>query len=144
MDRPDPRGAVSSVIKILRKATRLVQLAPFAYLCFYAAYMLFGVFASEEALCVVDSLLTISPLTTGGMLVASHLFKLCRWHRIACLLPVSSQVEGYIDSFIITFTQEEVLLINTAIGLAVVAFLFLAIRHFWYGRQGHRSNQAKP
>lgn len=42
MENPDPRGAVSSVIRILRKATRIVQLAPFAYLAFYAAYMLLG------------------------------------------------------------------------------------------------------
>ena len=135
MDNPDPHAAVSNVIKILRKATRLVQLAPFAYLCVYAAYMLFGGFASEEALCVVDPLLTISPMATGGMLAASHLFKLCRWHRIACLLPATSQVEGYIDSFVITFTQEEVLLINTAIGLVSLVFLVLAIRHFSRGRK---------
>lgn len=134
MESPDQSGAVGSVIRILRKATRIVQLAPFAYLVFYVVYMLFGYFASEEALCIADSLLTISPFTTGGMLVASRLFKLCRWHKIACLLPMSSQVEGYIDSFIITFTQEEIIFINTAIGLVSLIFLALAIRHFVYGK----------
>ena len=134
MSNPDPSGAVSSVIRILRKVTRIVQLAPFAYLVFYVAYMLFGYFASEEALCVADSLMTISPATTGMMLAGSKLFKLCRWHKTACLLPMTSQVEGYVDSFIITFTQEEIIFINTAIGLAALAFLVLAIKHFFYGR----------
>lgn len=134
MEAQDQSGAVSSVIRILRKATRIVQLAPFAYLVFYVAYMLFGFFASEGVLCVADSLLTISPATAGMMLVGSRLFKLCRWHKTACILPMSSQVEGYVDSFIITFTQEEIIFINTAIGLAALAFLILAIKHFFYGR----------
>ena len=135
MEAPDPSGAVSSIVRILRKATRIVQLAPFAYLVFYVAYMLFGYFASEEALCVADSMLTISPATTGMMLAGSRLFKLCRWHKAACLLPMTSQVEGYVDSFIITFTQEEIILINTAIGLAALAFLILAIKHFTHARR---------
>ena len=135
MDSPDPHGAVSNVIKILRKATRIVQLVPFAYLCFYAVYMLLVCFASEETLCLADSLLTISPVATGGMLAASKLFKLCRWHRIACLLPSSSQLEGYIDSYLFTFTQEEILLINSLIGIAALAFLVFAYRHFFaYGK----------
>lgn len=131
MDSPDLQGAVSSVIRILRKATRLVQIAPFAYLLFYAAYLLLGAFASEEILCFADSLFTLSPVATGGMLVASRLFKLCRWHKCACLLPCSSQVEGYIDSFVFTFTQEEILAINIIIGVATLAFLALAYRHFF-------------
>lgn len=134
MENSDPSGAVSSVIRMLRKATRIVQLAPFAYLAFYVAYMLFGFFASEEALCVADSLLTISPATTGMMLAGSRLFHLCRWHKTACLLPMTSQVEGYVDSFIITFTQEEIIFINTAVGIISLLFLILAIRHFAYGK----------
>ena len=134
MEAPDPSGVVSSVIRILRKATRIVQLAPFAYLVFYVAYMLFGYFASEEALCVADNLLTISPATTGMMLVGSRLFRLCRWHKTACLLPMTSQVEGYVDSFIITFTQEEIIFINTAIGIISLLFLILSVRHFAYGK----------
>lgn len=134
MEAPDPSGAVGSIVRILRKATRIVQLAPFAYLAFYAAYMLLGYFASEDALCVADSILTISPATTGMMLVGSRLFRLCRWNKAACLLPMTSQVEGYVDSFIITFTQEEVILLNTAIGIISLLFLILAIRHFAYGK----------
>lgn len=135
MDSPDPHGAVSSVIRILRKATRIVQLAPFAYLCVYAAYLLLGYFASEEALCLADSVLTVSPITTVGMLAASRIFKLCRWHRIACLLPTSSQVEGYIDCYLFTFTQEEILAINIMLGLVALTFLILAIRHFSNARK---------
>ena len=131
MDSPDPHGAVSSVIRILRKVTRIVQLAPFAYLVFYVVYMLTCNFMPENVLCVADAVLFVSPATGGGMLVASRLFKLCRWHKAACLIPFSSQLEGCIDSFVITFTQQEITLINSAIGLAALAFLVLAYRHFF-------------
>ena len=134
MDSQDPRSAVSSVIAILRKATRIVQLAPFAYLAFYVAYMLGGLFIPDDFLCSLDKVAGVSPLTTGMMLVGSRLFKLCRWHKIACLLPMSSQVEGYVDSFIITFTQEEILCINISIGIIALVFLVAAIRHFAYAR----------
>ena len=135
MDSQDPSGAVSSVIKVLRKATRIVQLAPFAYLVFFVAYMLFGWAVQDEALCMIDKVAGVSPLATGGLLVGSKLFKLCRWHKVACLLPFSSQVEGFIDSYIITFTQNEVILINTAIGMLSLLFIILAVRHFSHGRK---------
>lgn len=47
MDSQDRQGAVSSVIKILRKATRIVQLAPFAYLVFFVVYLILGSFEPE-------------------------------------------------------------------------------------------------
>ena len=133
MDRQDQDGAASSLVRLLRRVTRIVQLVPFVYLFFYSAYMLLGSFLSEEVLCLADSVLFVSPVTTGGLLVASRIFKLCRWHRAACLLPMSSQVEGYIDSFVFTFTQEEIIIVNLLIGLSAIIFLFVAIRHFVHG-----------
>lgn len=135
MDSQDPRGAVSSVIKVLRKATRIVQLAPFAYLVFFVVYMLFGWAVQDEALCMIDKVAGMSPLATGGLLIGSRLFKLCRWHKVACLLPFSSQIEGFVDSYIITFTQNEIILINVAIGILSLAFIFAAVRHFTHGRK---------
>lgn len=112
-----------------------MQLAPFAYLVFYAAYLLTCAFASEELLCLADSIMTVSPVTTFGMLVASRLLKLCPWHKVACLLPTSSQVEGYIDCYVFTFTQEEIIFINAALGILALVFLIAAIRHFTDGRK---------
>lgn len=135
MDNPDPRhDAVKSVFAILRRATRLVQLAPFAYLCFYAAYLLTGTFVEDSALSIADGIMLLSPVTTIGLLVASRLFKLCTWHKVACLLPTSSQVEGFIDSFVFQFTQQEVSLINALLAAAALFFLASAIRHFAHGR----------
>ena len=134
MEAPGPSDAASRVIGILRRLTRVVQLIPFIYLLLYAAVMLLGGFASEETLCIADSVLVMSPIATGGMMAASKMLKLCRWHKIACLIPTTSQVEGFVDSFVFTFTQEEILLINVSIGIIAIVFFILAFRHFIYGR----------
>ena len=134
MDNQDPRNAVKVAFGILRRMTRIVQLLPFAYLLLYAYYMLACPYLSEDTLCLLDAIITVSPITTILFLLASGLLKLCAWHKIACLLPTSSQVEGHIDSFVMTFTQEEVIFINAAIGIIAVAFFIAAIHHF-YGRK---------
>ena len=133
MEAQDRRNAVSEVVSVLRRATRIVQVAPFVYLVFYAAYMLFGGFVSEETLCIADSFLTMTPTVIGGMLVLSRLFRLCVWHKVACLFPSLSQVEGYVDSYVVTFTQNEILIINITLGLCALAFLFIAVKHFTHG-----------
>ena len=131
MDNQDPRSAVKAAFAILRKATRIVQLAPFAYLCFYAAYLLAGSFVEDNLLGFADSVMLLSPVTTIGLLVVSRLFKLCPWHKIACLLPTTSQVEGYIDSFVFPFTQQEIIYINAALGILAIVYVIAAIKHFY-------------
>lgn len=134
MDSPDLRSALSSVVGTMRKATRLVQLAPFVYIAFFSMYMLLGWSLPEGALCIVDSMLSVSPSVTAALLVASRLFKLCPWHRAACLIPMTGHVETYVDSYIVTFTQSEIILINAVVGILTLAFIIRAFKHFFYGR----------
>lgn len=108
-----------------------MQLAPFAYLVFYATYMLAGSFLEDDLLCLADSVMTVTPVAVFGMLVASRLLKLCPWHKAACLLPTTSQVEGYIDSYVFTFTQEEIVFINMSLGIFVLIFIVMAYLHFF-------------
>ena len=135
MESRDQRNAANKLVHILKKGTRLVQIAPFVYLLLYGVYMIMSTFASDEFLSFLDSVLAVRPLTIIGMLVASRLFELCIWHRIACLLPGTSHIENYIDNYIITFTQEEVITINLIIGLLSLLFLVKTHRHFFYGRE---------
>lgn len=135
MESQDQRNAVSRLVAILKHVTRIVQLVPFVYLCFYALYLLLSCFAGEGLLTFLDNILTVQPLTILSFLIASKIFNLCIWHKIACLLPSSTQIESYIDNFIITFTQEEVLIINMSIFSIIVIFLILSFRRFLnYGR----------
>lgn len=138
MDNQDHESAVKTVVTVLRKATRLVQLAPFVYLGFYGLYLILGSLIPEVVLNIADALFIASPLTIVGMLMLSSLFKLCRWHKIACVFPALSQVEGFVDNNIITLTQLEVLYTNLAIGILALTYLSFAIRHFIYGAKRPR------
>lgn len=135
MDSQDPRSAVKHLVWVLRKATRWTQYASFAYLLLFSLYLLLCAFIPEVVLTLLDYLALGSPAVAVGMLAVSHLFKLCIWHKIACTIPLLSNIEGYIDSFIITFTQEEVIVINAILGIASLVFIILAIRRFTYGRK---------
>lgn len=132
MDNQDPRGAVSNLVAVLRRITRIVQMVPFAYLVFYAVYLMLNITASDVVVGWLDSFLTVTPLASAGMLFASRLLKLCRWHKIACIIPSTSDVGTYIDSNIFQFTQAEIVALHIVTILVSVGFLILANRHFFY------------
>lgn len=141
MDSPDPKGAVSRLVAVLRKVTRIVQLLPFAYLLLLAVYLLTECVLPGWALDIADNVLNAPVVAIIGMLGAGKLLKLCNWFRTACLLPVTTKIESWVDSFIITFTQGEVITINTIIGLIFLTYIYLAYRHFFHGKQtpSHRN-----
>lgn len=135
MESPDQRaGAVSSLVKILRRITRIVQIAPFAYLLLLGICLLFESILPDWLFRLSVNLLNTPVYMIVGMLFLGRWLKLCSWFRTACLLPFTTKVEGYIDSFVFSFTQNEVVIINTAIGILFIAFLFLTFRHFFHGR----------
>lgn len=143
MDSRDRRSAVEAVIGVLRRLTRIVQVAPFVYLAIYAPYLLFSWLLPDSVLGFLDSIIFVSPVASGGMLVLSRILKLCKWHKAAVLIPLSSQTESFVDGFVFTFTENEIIFLNTAIGITAVLFLYLAHNHFLNdGRKGYSLRNA--
>ena len=141
MENQDQRSAVSAVIGILRRLTRLVQLVPFVYLILYASYLLISWFLPDSILGLLDSIMFVSPATSGGLLVLSRILKLCKWHKAAVMIPFSSQIESYIDIFVFTFSELEIIVINAVMGIAVIIFLILANKHFFH--DGRKANPVR-
>ena len=135
MDSQDPRGAVSNLVRVLRKATRAAQFVSFIYLGVFSLCMTFCAFIPDGILSLLDVLMAATPAVAVSMLAVSRLFKLCIWHKVACTIPLLSNIEGYIDSFIITFTQQEVIVINAILGITSLVFIILAVRRFSNGRK---------
>ena len=134
MDSPDQRaGAVSSLVGVLRKVTRIVQVAPFAYLVLLGVYLLTESILPRWALGLLDNIVDAPVYTTVCMLVFGRMLKLCAWFRTACLLPFTAKAECYVDSFVYTFTQNEVAIVNAATGILFIAFVIVTIRHFFHG-----------
>lgn len=135
MENRDQRaGAVSSLVKILRKVTRIVQVAPFAYLLLLGVCLLFESILPDWAMRLSVNLLNTPVYTIVGLLCLGRWLKLCSWFRTACLLPFTTKVEGYVDSFVYTFTQNEVVFVNAVIGVAFLVYIYVSFRHFFHGR----------
>ena len=134
MESPDQRaGAVSNLVAILRRVTRIVQIAPFAYLLLLGVCLLCEGVLPDWMFGLATNLLNAPVYMTAGLLFVGRWLKLCSWFRTACLLPFTAKVEGYVDSFVYTFTQNEVVVINTVTGILFLAFVFVTIRHFFHG-----------
>ena len=132
MDSQDQRvGAVSRLVSTLRRITRLVQLAPFVYLCLYIAYLLLCDFVTERLVGFADAAVCVSSAVSVFMLVLSSLLQLCSWHKIACLLPYIPKLESYIDEFLFQFTQNEILFMHIATMVLFAVFLFVSFKHFF-------------
>ena len=135
MDSQDQSGAVSKLVVILRKITRIVQMLPFVYLLLLAVYLLTECLLPDWALGIADNVLNAPVAAIIGVLGTGKLLKLCRWFKAACVMPVATKVESWVDSFVFTFTQSEIILINTSLGIFFLAFLYIAYRHFFYGKR---------
>ena len=131
MDNQDQKGVVSHLVAVLRKMTRIMQVLPFAYLLILAVYLLTESVLPDWTLRVADNVLNVPCMAILGMIGIGRILKLCVWHRAACLLPISTKVESYVDSFVITFTQNEVILFNTCLGILFLGFIAFAYRHFF-------------
>ena len=141
MDSQDQRAAVRKLTKILRKVTRIIQWIPFVYLGVYAIASFSEARLTDELLCLRDSIGAVTPAVNVGFLVFSRLLQLCRWHRIACILPLSTPAVDYVDNYVIQFTQNEVVALNISLGIISLLFLILANRHF-FGNGRKRTHQA--
>lgn len=135
MESPDRnQGAVSNLVKILRRITRTVQIAPFVYLLLILVCLLTESVLPDWALRVFDNLLNVPVYAPIGFLFLGRMLKLCSWFRTACLLPFTTRIEGYVDSFVYTFTQNEVVIVNAVTAVVFLAFVFFTFRHFRHGR----------
>ena len=133
MDNQEPGSVVKGLVDILRRVTRVTQIAPFVFLLFLAFYLLTEYILPGWALRIADNVLNVPVYIIACMLGFGRLLKLCRWYITACLLPLLTKVASYVDSYIITLWQEEVIIVNTILGIGYLVFLVCAYRHFFGG-----------
>ena len=90
---------VIRVIKIAQKATFVVKVTPFVYALLFMMCLIAYMFTSDEVQTILDTIFYVSPITIIFALILSKTFKLCKWHRLECVLPLLPQVIVMIDLF---------------------------------------------
>lgn len=86
-------------VKIAQNATFVVKIMPFVYALIFMACLITYMFASDEVQTILDTIFYVSPITIIFALILSKTFKLCKWHRLECVLPLISQITVMIDLF---------------------------------------------
>jgi len=100
-----------------------VRLFPFIYtallVVLYTAYS----FSSGVILDLIDYLAFVSPLVILAHWVYSRILKMCKWHRIACALPLIPQSVDLFDAYV--YHLEHYAWIVTAATITITLILFL-------------------
>ena len=128
--KTDNRDAIKYVVSKLRDITLAVQIIPFAYTFIYIITLILYLFASEEVLTILDTLLYVSPIIIICMLVESKVLKLCRWHKTACALPAIPQINILIDRYIYEFSIRAEIIHLSIILLMSILLLVAAYNVF--------------
>ena len=130
MDNKDGRDRILALIEKLRKITLVVQVAPFIYTGLYILIIVTYLFASESVLSVLDTLFYVSPVVIVVFLVESKVLNLCKWHKLACSLPLLPQIEVAFDRYVYECSLSEAQVLVSLVALMAVLLLVAAYKVF--------------
>lgn len=120
------------IIGILRNVTLAVKLIPFAYALLYIISILSYSFCSEKILLWVDMTFYVSPISIIFLLILSRTLKLCKWHRMECMLPLMGFGAIFINDFIIEFDKHgqlaNYIIVITTFILSLINAYFVFIK----------------
>lgn len=94
---------LETILNVLRRATILVKVMPFAFVLFYLVGITSYMYLPDVAIRWVDLSFYISPASVIYSLLLSKVFKLCKWHRRECVLPLLGIISIAINDFVIEY-----------------------------------------
>ena len=119
----DNQERIKRLIKKLRDVTLAVQILPFIYAALYIVALVLYLFASDNTMEILDTMLYVSPAVIFGNLVLSRILELCRWHKSACIIPILPQLNIIIDRYIYELSSFAI----TAHLILIIAMLVLLL-----------------
>lgn len=121
---------IKFLISTLRRATTAVQILPFVYTALYIIVLALYTTCGQQTQIALDSLFYVSPICILAFLILSRIFKLCRWHKTACVLPILPQAISLIDYYIYSFSAVSAYVFNGSIILMSILLLIAAYNVF--------------
>ena len=91
---------ILALVRILRKVTTIVKIYPFVYAVLYALCMIGYLVCDDIVSVMLDQLFYTSPIVVSCNILLSYSLKLCKWHRLQCLLPMFPLIPLFIDYLI--------------------------------------------
>ena len=112
---------IIDIVYILRSVTKIVKVYPFIYATLYVLCMVGYMIGNEELSCTLDQLFYTSPVSILFALLLSRSLKLCKWHKLECVLPMIPLVHLVIDSYIIPLNN-----VSAIINVGTIIIICLA------------------
>ena len=130
-DEKDVRqDKVLKAIRILRDVTVIVKIFPFLssllYIIFFLAQLLF----QNDVVYEMESLFYISAFVVVLLIVLSYRLRLCKWHRIQCLLLLMPQVFSYIDMYVYEYGVHSAIIADIALPFLLAVSVLNAYKMF--------------
>ena len=91
---------ILAIVRILRKVTKIVKIYPFVYAVLYALCMIGYLICNDIVSVILDQLFYTSPIVVSCNILLSYSLKLCKWHRLQCLLPMFPLIPLFVDYLI--------------------------------------------
>lgn len=88
---------ILAIVAILRRVTTLVKIYPFIYTMIYVVCMFVYMFGSDLSASICDQLFYTSPFIMLCTIGLSRSLKLCKWHRLECVLPAFPMLTLIVD-----------------------------------------------
>ena len=95
----DDKG-ILALIRILRKVTTIVKIYPFVYAVLYALCIIGYLVCDDIVSVMLDQLFYTSPIVVSCNILLSYSLKLCKWHRLQCLLSTFPLIPLFVDYLI--------------------------------------------
>lgn len=92
---------IRKVIKILKDATLVIKIVPFALVLTQVISLLSYLFGNETLSVFFDYCFYVSPSILLLTVLLSYIFRLCKWHKLECILPMLSNAMWVIDEYVI-------------------------------------------
>lgn len=108
-----------------------VKVFPFIYTALFI--VLFGIYTSSGGLLLdlIDYFCFVSPVVVVAHLVYSRMLKMCKWHRVACALPLIPQAFDIVDTYILHYSDIPRLIVIIVVILTMILFLLCIYKVFF-------------
>lgn len=124
--------SIKSVFNILKRATITIKIAPFVLVFLYAFCIVSYMFTNESTQIWLDLLFYISPLTVVLLYILSIIMKMCIWHRIECILPLTQLLIVIIDTI---YPLTEMAAFVNVFSCSVLLLLYVINGYFTFIRR---------
>lgn len=108
-----------------------VQVFPFVYTAMFIFLFTAYSFSEGVLLDVIDYTCFVSPIVVVAHLVYSRMLMMCKWHRIACMLPLIHQAVDQFDIYVHLFDHNAWIVVASTIVVTMILFLIAIYKVFF-------------